>query len=336
MASKAERSSADARIAVRLYWLALLICGLVVVPTAAPAAENWPGRPVKVIVPHPAGGSVDALARLVTRRLSDTLGQPFIVENRAGANGNIGAAAVVAAPPDGYTLLITTTGPLVFNKLIYKSTTFDPPRDFTPIVEVASIPLLVAANASVPVKDIAGLVAYAKENPGKLTYASPGNGSMGHLAAEMLQGDLGIQMAHIPYKGTAPALNDLVAGTVNLSLDLAPTYVEFVQSGALRALAVTSAKRYPLMPDVPTLAEQGARQFDVTGWVAVVGPAGLAADVTGKINAAVNDYLDSAEGKAALVKFGMESRGGTPEDLAGTMASELTKWRPIAEKVGSE
>jgi tripartite-type tricarboxylate transporter receptor subunit TctC len=318
-----------------LMGLAFGVCGLL---TAAPtlAAESWPTRAVKVIVPHPAGGSVDALARMVTRRLSDTLGQPFIVENRAGANGNIGAAAVVSAPPDGYTLLITTTGPLVFNKLIYKSTTFDPARDFTPIVEVASIPLLVTANSSVPLKDIAGLVAYAKENPGKLTYASPGNGSMGHLAAEMLQSDLGIRMTHIPYKGTAPALNDLVAGTVNLSLDLAPTYVEFVQSGALRALAITSAQRYPLMPDVPTLAEQGAREFDVTGWVAVAGPAGLAADITKKINGAVNDYLGGGEGKSALAKFGMEPRGGTPEDLANYMASELIKWRPIAEKVASE
>jgi tripartite-type tricarboxylate transporter receptor subunit TctC len=317
-----------------LMGLAFGVCGLL---AAAPtlAADSWPTRAVKVIVPHPAGGSVDALARMVTRRLSDTLGQPFIVENRAGANGNIGAAAVVSAPPDGYTLLITTTGPLVFNKLIYKSTTFDPARDFTPIVEVASIPLLVTANSSVPLKDIAGLVAYAKENPGKLTYASPGNGSMGHLAAEMLQSDLGIRMTHIPYKGTAPALNDLVAGTVNLSLDLAPTYVEFVQSGALRALAITSAHRYPLMPDVPTLAEQGAREFDVTGWVAVAGPAGLPADITKKINGAVNDYL-GGEGKSALAKFGMEPRGGTPEHLANYMASELIKWRPIAEKVASE
>jgi tripartite-type tricarboxylate transporter receptor subunit TctC len=317
-------------------WMALAmgVCGLL---AAAPTlAESWPSRPVKVIVPYPAGGSTDVLARMVTRSLGNTLGQPFIVENRFGANGNIGAAAVASAPPDGYTLLITTTGPLSFNKLMYKSATFDPIKDFTPIVEVASIPLLVAAHSSVPMKNFAELIAYAKANPGKLTYATSGIGSMGHLTAEKLQSDLGIRMTHVPYKGSAPALNDVVAGTVDLSLDLAPMYVGFVQSGDLRALAVTSADRYPLMPGVPTLAEQGAKGFAATGWIAVAGPAGLAAEVTRKINGAVNDYLGSDEGKSALLKLGMTPRGGTPEDLANLMASEIAKWRDVAEKVAPE
>jgi len=315
--------------------LALGVCGLL---AAAPAraADSWPSRPVKVIVPYPAGGSTDVLARMVTRRLGNALGQPFIVENRFGANGNIGAAAVATAPPDGYTLLISTTGPLSFNKLIYKSAAFDPVKDFTPIIEVASIPLLVAVNASVPLKNIAELVAYARDNPGKLTYGTSGIGSMGHLTAEKLQRDLGIRLTHVPYKGSAPALNDVVAGTVDLSLDLAPMYAGFVQSGALRALAVTSPDRYPLMPDVPTLTEQGASGFDATGWVAVAGPAGLAADVTRKINGAVNEYLDSDEGKSELLKLGMTPRGGTPEDLANRMASEIAKWREVAEKVAPE
>jgi tripartite-type tricarboxylate transporter receptor subunit TctC len=332
MVSPTRRIGVEARIARRLCQIVLAICGIVAISGTSFAAETWPSRTVKVIVPYPAGGSTDALARLVTRKLSDSLGQPFIVENRAGANGNIGAGAVVAAPPDGYTLLFTTTGPLVFNRLIYKSTTtFDPAKDFTPIVEVASIPLVIAAHPSAAMKTMADLVAYAKANPGKLTYGTSGKGSMGHLTAEMLQRDFGIKMTHVPYRGSAPALTDLVAGTISLNLDLPPMYVEYVQSGALRALAITSATRYPALPDVPTLTEQGAKGFDVTGWIAIAGPAGMAADVTKKINGAVNDYLSSSEGKSALTKLGMQPSGGTPEQLAALMAAELEKWRPITE-----
>jgi len=181
---------------------------------------------------------------------------------------------------------------------------------------------------------MAELVAYAKANPGKLTYGSSGKGSMGHLTAEMLQRDLGIKMTHVPYRGSAPALTDLVAGTISLTLDLPSMYVEYVQSGALRGLAMTSATRYPPLADVPTLSEQGVKAFDVTGWVAIAGPAGMAPEVTAKINAAVNDYLGSEEGRSALAKLGMQPSGGTPEKLAALMASELEKWRPITEMVG--
>src|ERR1700742_3332861 len=225
--------------------------------TSAFAAELWPTRSVRVIVPHPAGGSVDAVARIVTRKLTDALGKPFIVENRGGANGNLGAAAAAGAPADGYTLLFTTTGPLVYNRLIYKSTAFDPAKDFAPIIKVSAIPLVVVANASVPVKTIADLVAFVKANPGKLSYASPGTGSMGRLVAELVQADLGIQLTHVPYAGSAPAMNDLLGGTVNLSFDLLPTYVEHIRSGTLKALAVTTQNRTAILPDAATLAEQG-------------------------------------------------------------------------------
>lgn len=304
--------------------------------TSVLAAEPWPIRPVRVIVPHPAGGSVDAVARMVTRRLADVLGKPFIVENRGGANGNIGAAAAAGAPPDGYTLLFTTTGPLVFNKLIYKSTAFDPAKDFAPIVKVSAIPLVVVANASVPVTDIAGLVAYVKANPGKVSYASPGNGSMGRLVAELLQGDLGIQLTHVPYAGSAPAMNDVLGGRVNLSFDLLPTYTEHIRSGTLRALAVTTANRTKILPEAATLAEQGMPKFEAIGWTALVGPTGLAPETISTINRIVNEFLASDEGKQALLNFGMEPLGGTPGDLATFMASELTKWRPVAEKMTPE
>ena len=318
--------------------LMVLVFGVCGVLAAAPAlaAETWPSRSVRVIVPHPAGGSVDAVARMVTRRLGDVLGKAFIVENRGGANGNIGAALVASAPPDGYTLLFTTTGPLVFNKLIYKSAAFDPAKDFAPIVKVSAIPLVVAANASIPVKNISDLVAYVKANPGTVTFASPGNGSMGHLTAELLQRDLGIQMTHVPYKGTAPALNDLLGGRINLSFDLLPTYTEHIRNNTLKALAVTTLARTAELPETATLAEQGMPKFEVVGWTALVGPAGLAPETIEKLNHLVNEFLLSEEGKSALLNFGMEPLGGTPEDLASFMASELTKWRPVAEKVTAE
>ena len=318
-----------------LFAAAFALCGALSV-TSVLAAEPWPTRSVRVIVPHPAGGSVDAVARIVTRKLADALGKPFIVENRGGANGNIGAAAAASAPADGYTLLLTTTGPLVYNRLIYRSTAFDPAKDFAPIVKLSAIPLVVVANASVPVKNIAELVAYVKANPGKLSYASPGTGSMGRLVAELVQSDLGIQLTHVPYAGSAPAMNDLLGGTVNLSFDLLPTYIEHIRNGTLHALAVTTQDRTGILPEAATLAEQGMPKFEATAWTALLGPAGLAPETIATINRIVNEFLASEEGKRALLNFGMEPLGGTPEDLAGFMASELVKWRPVAEKLTPE
>ena len=208
---------------------ALLVaaCAAIALGSGLAQAQAWPSKPVRIIVPFPAGGATDLLARSLGQKLGESLGQPFIVDNRAGANGNIGAAAVAKAPPDGYTIMFCTTGPLVFNKIIYKTTPFDPLRDFAPIVLVADVPLLVAAHPSFPVRTLPELVAYAKANPGKVTYSSPGNGSMAHLTAELIQRETGMKLLHVPYKGTAPALTDFVAGVVNISFDLAPTYVRW-------------------------------------------------------------------------------------------------------------
>jgi tripartite-type tricarboxylate transporter receptor subunit TctC len=298
-------------------------------------AQVWPTKPVRVIVPFPAGGATDLLARSLAQKLSESLGQPFFVDNRAGANGNIGAAAVAKAAPDGYTIMFCTTGPLVFNKIIYKTTPFDPLRDFAPIVLVADVPLLVAAHPSFPVRTLPELVAYAKANPGKVTYSSPGNGSMAHLSAEMIQKEAGIRLTHVPYKGTAPALQDFVAGVVNISFDLAPTYVPLVKAGKINPLAVTTATRSAVLPDVPTVIESGVAGYQSFGWFAFVAPAGTPADVIEKVNAVANQYIASAEGKARLAEFGMGPRGGTPQELGAFMASELTRWRPIAEPVAA-
>jgi len=301
---------------------------LIVVPTIAtsPARAAWPERPVKLIVPFPAGGSADVVGRIFAKYFSEKLGQPFVVENRAGANGNLGAASVATSAPDGYNLLFTTTGPLVFNKVIYKqSTTFDPAKDFTPVVEVTQLPLIIAANATLPAKNFQDMVAYAKANPGKITFASSGNGSMGHLTADLIETNLDFKMTHVPYRGSAPALNDLMGGVVNISIDLASNYAPHVKAGTLRALAITTPKRWPLLPDVPTLAELGMPNFDATGWMAIVGPAGLPDDIVARVNKSANDYLASKEGAEMLDKLGMVPVGGTADELKTFMASELVK-----------
>jgi tripartite-type tricarboxylate transporter receptor subunit TctC len=330
-----NRPNLSRRAAARRLIALGLASGLATLVSPA-AAQTWPVKPVRIVVPYPAGGSTDLLARMLAKKLAEGTGQAFVVDNRAGANGNLGAAAVASAAPDGYTLLFTTTGPLVFNKFIYKATPFDPAKDFTPIVKAADIPLLVAAHPSVPAKSLAELVAYARDNPGKLNYSTAGNGSMGHLTAELLQRRAGIRMTHVPYKGSAPALNDLIAGVVNVSFDLAPTYAQYVKDGRVRALAVTTRTRSPLMPDTATLAEQGVRDFEATGWNAFVGPAGLPAEVVQSVNAIVNRFIASDEGKEALRALGMQPAGGTPQQLAAFMAAETKTWQPIASSVKVE
>jgi tripartite-type tricarboxylate transporter receptor subunit TctC len=305
--------------------------------TSPAPAQAWPERPVKLVVPHSAGGAPDVMSRLLAKVLGEKLGQPFVVENRVGANGNLGAASVATAAPDGYTLLFTTTGPLSYNKIVYKaSTTFDPSKDFTPIVEVASMPLIIAANSTLPIRTLSELVAYAKANPGKIAFSTPGNGSMAHMTADLVQTGLGVQMLHVPYRGSAPAMNDLISGQVNVSFDLASTYAEFVKAGKLQALAITAPKRWPLLPDVPTLSEVGLPNFEATGWIAIVGPAGLPADVVAKVNTIANEFIASKEGSQAMDRLGMVPAGGTAEHLRAFMASELAKWRPAAEKISPE
>lgn len=304
----------------RSHTIAVLLA--LATPTAGPAlAQAWPERPVKMIVPHSAGGAPDVMSRILGKVLGEKLGQPFVVENRVGANGNIGAASVATAAPDGYTLLFTTTGPLSYNKIAYKgSTTFDPAKDFTPIIEVARLPLIIAANSTLPIKTLPELVAYTKANPGKITFASPGNGSMAHMTADLVQTGLSVQMLHVPYRGFAPAMNDLISGQVNICFDLASTYAEQVKAGTLRALAITSPKRWPLLPDVPTLAELGMPNFDATGWIAIVGrPDCLGVNCEG-----FKAVLRSVEKGNTWVKLSAAYRLGSRE-RAKALAAELLR-----------
>ena len=240
--------------------LAIIATGLWVGPPVAwsPAsAQTWPSRPVTIILPFAPGGGTDLLARALAQDLGERFGQQFVVDNRAGAGGNVGAAAVAKAAPDGYTILFGTPGPLANNKLMYKNLPFDPEQAFTPIVLIAKSPLIIAAKVSLPVKDIKELAAYAKANPGKLNVGVPGNGTLGHITSVLLQRELGISMTDVPYRGTALVVNDLLGGQVDLAMDFMPSYVPLVREGKVRALAVTTGKRSSDLPDVNTVQDAG-------------------------------------------------------------------------------
>ena len=318
-----------ARITRRLA-LALVAAGLTA-GLSAVRAEVWPARPVTVIMPFAAGGGTDLLARALAQDLGDRLGQPFVVDNRVGAGGNIGGATVAKAAPDGYTILFGTPGPLANNKLMYRNMAYDPEQAFQPIVLIAKSPLVIAAKASLPVKDLEELAAYARAHPGKLNVGVPGNGTLGHITALLLQRELGITMTSVPYRGTSQVVNDLLGDQVDLAMDFMPSYVPLVREGKIRALAVTTARRTSELPDVKTVQEAGFKGFEATAWYALAAPAGTPADIVDKINAATNAFLRSPKGQEALATLSMQAVGGSPADLKAFIAAELKKWGPVVK-----
>ncbi|MFC7554616.1 Bug family tripartite tricarboxylate transporter substrate binding protein [Pseudoroseomonas wenyumeiae] len=234
-------------------------------------AQGWPDRSVTVIVPWPAGGSTDVLARALSRNLGDRFGHPMVVDNRSGANGNIGAATVARAAPDGYTLMVTTNAPITNNVLLYKSMPFDPAADLAPIALLAELPIVIAARSQMPYRTVQELIAYARKNPGKVNCGTPPLGSAAHLAAELLMFRTGIQMNIVPYRGSAPLTNDLLAGSVDMALDLVTTYLPHVEAGVLRALGVTAAEAIPQLPATPPVQAQGVPDYQATGWISCLG-----------------------------------------------------------------
>ena len=310
--------------------LAIAVTGLLSAPSAA-FAQAWPSRPVTVILPFAAGGGTDLLARSLAQHFSDTFGQQFVIDNRAGAGGNVGAAAVAKAAPDGYTILFGTPGPLANNKLMYKNLPFDPEQAFTPIVLVAKSPLIIAAKASLPVKDIQELKAYAKANPGKLNVGMPGNGTLGHITSVLVQRELGVSMTDVPYRGTALVVNDLLGGQVDVAMDFMPSYVPLVREGKIRALAVTTTQRSKDLPDVPTVQESGFKGFEATAWYALAAPAGTPNEIIEKLNADANAFLKSPKGQEVIANLSMQAVGGPPSDLKAFIGSELQKWGPVVK-----
>jgi tripartite-type tricarboxylate transporter receptor subunit TctC len=285
-------------------------------------AQTWPVRPVRVVVPFPAGGPADVLGRVMAVRYTEALKQQFVIDNRPGANGNIGAALVAKAVNDGYTIMFATTGPLALNKLMYKTTPYDPTRDYAPVSLFADMPLIVVANQTTPLKTLREMIAYARANPEKLTYSSPGNGSMAHLTAELIQRSTGVKLTHVPYKGSAPALTDFLGGSVNIATDLASTYIPHVKAGTVRPLAITTATRFSLLPDVPTVIE-------------VVGPAVMPPAAVAPLNKLANEWLASSEGANRLRDMGARPIGGAPADLGAFIRSEIAKWQPVVEPIAA-
>ena len=297
-------------------------------------AQQWPTKTVRIVVAFPAGGPTDAVARVLAERLTKIYGQQFIVENRPGAAGNIGAESVAKSAPDGYTLFLSSPGPQATSPFLYKTLGFDPKRDFTPIVAVGDMPLLFAANLKVPVTSIPDLIDYARKNPGKLTYGSSGNGSIGHLAAEWFKYIANVDLVHVPYRGSAPALQDLVGGQVDLTVDNLAGALRFVQSGQIRPLAVTMEKRWPTLPAVPTVQEAGFPGYVASSWAHMFGPAKLSPDIVTSLNRSINEYIASDEGTKRLLGLGFVPVGGTPDDLDKVVRGEVARWGPVIHKAG--
>ncbi len=293
-------------------------------------ADSYPSRPIKIIVPTPAGGPVDIMARLLANSLN--VGQPVIVENRPGAGNTLGSRQAATSDPDGYTLMVSAASGLIMSPLIYKSAGYDA-SSFAPIALIAETPQLLVVNPQVPFKSVADLVAFAKANPGKLNYSTGGAGTLPHLAAELFKRQTGTEIMHVPYKGGGPALLGVVAGEVQMTLDPVATSLQFIQDGRLRALAIAGPKRSTELPNVPTLIEAGYPELTVGAWTALLAPRDTPPDIIAKLNAATNAALRSEAMAAALAKFGAEPRGGTPQALAEHMATEATKWRPIVESL---
>ena len=294
-------------------------------------ADTWPSRPVTIIMPFAAGSGTDSMARALATEFSEKLGARFIVENRPGAGGNIGAASVAKAAPDGYTLLFATNGPGAVNKLTYKDMPYDPERDFAPIVLVSEIPAIVAAGPQSPAKTFAELVTFAKANPDPINVGNPGNGTLGHIVAVLVQKQAGIKFNHIPYRGSAPLTSDLLGGQVALASDLMATYAPLIADGKLNGIALISKERYETIPNVPTIKEVGVN-IEGGGWCSLLAPAGTPAEVIDKLNTITNAYLKTDKAKGQLKTLSMTAAGSTPEQLKAFIASEIAKWRPVIQE----
>jgi tripartite-type tricarboxylate transporter receptor subunit TctC len=321
----------------RRHWLVAAATPLLALgPHAALHAQAWPARPIRLVVPFPAGGATDLLARAIAPRVALSLGQNIVVDNRAGAGGSLGSAEVAKAAPDGYTLLIATNsthaiGPHLNANLPYKAV--GPQSDFTPIAHVASATNLLLVPLSLPVKDVKALIAYAKARPGQLNYASSGNGTIVHLTTEAFKTQAGVFVTHIPYRGTALSIPDLVSGKVHLLFDSVVSGLPHVKDGKLRALAVTGRARSPLAPEVPTVAESGLPGFESTTWFGLYGPKGLAADITARLNAEFNAAVKSAEVAERLARVGAEpAPANTPAQFADLVAADSARWATLIKE----
>ncbi len=321
-----------------LHTLALLTAALapIFATTFATAADNFPTKPMRLIAPYPPGGTSDIIARLVGQKLTDVWGQQMVVDNRAGANGGIGCEVAAKSPADGYTLLIGNMTPIAANPSLYKKLGYDSLRDFHGVSLVAAGPNVLVVNPNVPVKSVQDIIALAKAKPSSLNFGSGGAGSPAHLAGELFKTLTGVSMTHVPYKGTVLSVNDLIAGQVQLVFSDAPPAIPHVKSGRLRAIAVTGAKRTPLMPEYPTVAESGVPGFALDNWWGILVPTGTAKDRIARINTELVKIMQSADAKTRFANLGVEAIHSTPAEFDAYIRSEYTKLAKVIKDAGAK
>ena len=298
------------------------------------SAQSWPQKPVRIIVPFAPGGGTDILTRLVAKKMGDNLSQPFVVENRAGASGIIGATAVAKAPPDGYTLLVGAPANFSINQFLYPKMTYVPEKELSGVTVLALVPQVLAVSNNLPVASVKELIDYAKARPGKLNYSSPGSGQSGHLAMELFSTLAGIKVTQIAYKGSGPAMAALAAGEVDLSIDVFPVYMGRLNDAKVRILGVSTTKRFSVLPNVPTIAESGLPEFSSSSWFALAAPAGTPRELINRISVEANKALNSPDILERIRAMGAEPIGGTPEEADRFFADEAVKWKRVIDLTG--
>ena len=300
------------------------------------ALGNWPTKPIRLVVPFPAGGGTDIIAREASQRVSRATGWNFVIDNRPGAGGNLGVDAVAKAPADGYTIVIGQTSNIAINPTLYSKLPYDPVKDLTPVVLLATAPLVMVTGAGTPYKTLADVVGVARAKPGHLNFASPGNGTVAHLTGELFQKAAGIKAQHVPYKGSSQAMGDVIAGTVEIYLSSVPTMIGQIKQGKVRPLVVTSAKRVDDIPDVPTINESGYKGFDAVTWFGLLVPTGTPKEVVARINAEFNKALKQPELSKRLSDEGADIAGGTPEQFAALIKDDIPRWGKVVRESGAK
>ena len=316
-----------------MYRLLVMTIVSMVVGVSTAGAQAWPDRPIKFLMSAPAGSSIDVLGRAIADKLKDRLGQPVVVENKPAAGGTVATAEVAHSAPDGYTMVLAFNGPLSFAPLLQKLP-YDVGKDLAPVIITSSQPNVLAVNATLPVRSIAELVAYAKANPGKLNYASVGNGSSSHLNMELFKSVAGFDAVHVPFNGSPPAVKSTVQNETQMIFAVMQPLQAQIQAGTLRALAVTTAKRFSLLPDLPSIAESGYPGFEALAWNGVLVAAGTPRTIVARLNTEMNAILKEPEMRQKMQGFGFDLVGGTPEEFGALISSETAQWAPVIKKVG--
>lgn len=320
----------------RLYRILRSILGALALAVVGNAtfADNYPSRAIRFVVPYPPGGASDILARILAQKLSERMGQPVIVENHAGAGGNIGADFVAKAAPDGYTILMGNIGPNAMSPALYSKLPYDPIKDFAPITLVSSVPIILVAHPSFPASTVKELIDLAKAKPGQFNYASAGSGSSNHLAMELFKMLAGVNLVHVPYKGGTPAMTDLIAGQIQVAFDTVPVALPHVKSGRLKPIAMAGAKRTSLLPQVPTVAESGIPTYEASSWGGVMAPARTPRAIIDRLNTEINLTLGMPGVRERLAETGIELIGTTPEQFAAHLEREIAKWKRVVDQAG--